>query len=76
MTHCTDIPYSFLPKITRFHKKLNKTEQDFRSGSETYGHSEEEFFSRMMYISDRYMCAWRLPWLIDSLNLRKETNDI
>ena len=46
-----------------------KDEQDFRSGSETYGYGDSESVeNNMRYISDRWRCAFRLKWIIDGVN--------
>jgi hypothetical protein len=61
----------FLPlmrEIKRVYKKLQKTENDNRSGFETYGYDDPEAIDyHMLYISDRWRCAFRIRWLIDGI---------
>lgn len=61
-----------LPYLKKRWKKLAKEENDYRSGEETYGYSDEESIrNNMEYISDRWMAAFRIKWLIDGLNSEK-----
>jgi len=49
--------------------KVNKETCDDRSGEETYGYeSEESVLHDLGYISDRWMCEFRLQWLIDLID--------
>jgi len=49
--------------------KVNKETCDDRSGEETYGYeSEESVLYDLSYISDRWMCEFRLQWLIDLID--------
>jgi len=49
--------------------KVNKETCDDRSGEETYGYeSEESVLYDLGYISDRWMCEFRLQWLIDLID--------
>lgn len=49
--------------------KINKTTCDDRSGEETYGYeSEESVLCDLSYISDRWICEFRLQWLIDLID--------
>ena len=57
-----------LPEMKRVWFKLGTEEGDFRTGFETYGYDDvEDIDNNMMYISDRWRCAFRLKWLIDGL---------
>jgi len=57
-----------LPYMKRMWKKWSKEEQDFRAGVDTYGYNNtEDIVSNMLYISDRYRCAFRLKWIIDGI---------
>lgn len=42
-------------------------EEDFRSGKDTYGYETVSVKDSMIYISDRWRCAFRLRWLLDGL---------
>lgn len=60
--------YQFLPlmrEMKRVWKKLAKEENDYRTGNETYGYRDITY--TMLYISDRWRCAFRLKWLIDGI---------
>ena len=49
--------------------KVNKATCDDRSGEETYGYeSEESVLYDLGYISDRWICEFRLQWLIDLID--------
>jgi hypothetical protein len=53
----------------KFLNKLNKETCDDRSGEETYGYeSERSVLCDLSYISDRWICEFRLQWLIDLIN--------
>lgn len=63
-------------EIKRVWLKLAKSENDFRSGEETYGYDLSivpsngrnlSIAQSMSYISDRWKCAYRLKWLIDGM---------
>ncbi len=56
-----------IPSMEKLWRKLAKKEDDFRSGEETYGYNPESVYNNMLYISDRWHCAYRLRWLIDGL---------
>ena len=59
---------SALPEMKRVWSKWAKEEGDLRSGAETYGYENAESVeNNMMYISDRWRCAFRLRWIIDGL---------
>jgi len=46
-----------------------KEENDYREGEDTYGYSDSESVeNHMLYISDRWRCAFRLKWIIDGVN--------
>lgn len=48
--------------------KMAKCENDYRRGSETYGYKDQESIDyNILYISDRWNCAFRLKWLIDGV---------
>lgn len=43
-------------------------EDDYRSGVETYGYANDDGIKcTMEYISDRWMCAFRIKWILDGL---------
>ncbi len=43
-------------------------EFDYRSGEDTYGYKDNDSIeNRLMYISDRFNCAFRLRWLLDGI---------
>ena len=48
-------------------QRMAKDEQDYRAGVETYGY-EDNIYLDLLYISDRWRCAFRLKWLIDGVN--------
>lgn len=53
-------------RYIKFLNKLNKEVCDDRSGEETYGYeSEQSVLCDLAYISDRWICEFRLQWLID-----------
>lgn len=57
-----------LREMKRVWAKMAATEKDNRSGPETYGYlSRSKIYFDMMYISDRWRCAFRLKWLIDGI---------
>lgn len=64
----------FMPLQREMHrvlKKLIKIEDggDLRSGEESYGYANQESVGmNILYISDRWNCAFRLRWLIDGLD--------
>lgn len=68
-------------KIGKHRKAIQKLreyhlikEQDYRSGYETYGYdSLKDIESNLLYISDRFGCAFRLTWL---LNVPDEVNKL
>lgn len=67
-TKTTDKFKPLLREMNRVWKKWSKAEDGFRSGEETYGYSDNETISYdMLYISDRWRCAFRLKWLIDGI---------
>lgn len=46
---------------------------DDRSGEETYGYdSLDSIKDNLVYVSDRYNCAFRLRWLIDLMDIDKD----
>ena len=66
----TDISQFFplLREMKRVWKKLAKEGDDCRSGEETYGYKTfDSIDNNLMYISDRWRCAFRLRWLIDGI---------
>ncbi len=56
-----------LPDMKKEWQRRSKKEQDFRTGEETYGYCPNSIRNNMVYISDRWCCAFRLRWLIDGL---------
>lgn len=60
--------YKLLPSMNKQWKKWANEEEDFRTGHETYGYKNTDSIANtMMYISDRWRCAFRLKWLIDGV---------
>lgn len=58
--------------MNRLWKRWAKEEADFRTGEETYGYKDSErIYYNLLYISDRWRCAFRLRWLIDGLEQNK-----
>ena len=61
----------FLPllrEMKRVWKKWAKEEDDSRTGLETYGYeTHKSVMNNMLYISDRWRCAFRLKWLLDGI---------
>ena len=48
--------------------KWYKGEEDYRTGMCVYDYGDEKsIFYNMMYISDRWKCAFRLKWIIDGV---------
>lgn len=48
------------------YKECLLSEKDYRTGKETYGYKDiDDIESTLLYISDRYYCAFRIKWLID-----------
>jgi len=46
---------------------------DVRNGYVTYGYdSDESILGNLQYISDRWNCQFRLKWVLDLLELKKE----
>lgn len=41
----------------------SKKEQDARTGEETYGY--DNIYGTLDYISDRWMCPYRIKWILD-----------
>lgn len=63
-----DLLHAALPALKRKWKKLSKKENDFRGGAETYGYQDAESIkNNMLYISDRWMAAFRIKWIIDGI---------
>jgi hypothetical protein len=68
-------------KIEKHHKAIQKLrdyhlsiERDYRSGYETYGYNNpREIENSLIYVSDRFGCAFRLTWL---LNVPNEVNKL
>lgn len=61
-----------LPFLEKMWGELSNKENDFRSGAETYGYADEESIrNNMEYISDRWMAAFRIKWIIDGLKTGK-----
>ena len=49
-------------------KTQSKGEGDFRPGVETYGYVDDKSIrNNMEYISDRWLCAFRIRWILDGL---------
>jgi len=45
-------------------------ENDWRSGEDTYGYGDSHsLLSNMIYISDRWRCAFRMRWILDGLQM-------
>lgn len=67
-----------LPYLRAIYPRLAESEDDYRSGEETYGYSKlENVLDQLDYISDRWHCAFRVRWLIDLAEiteLPQETN--
>jgi len=71
-TKTTDKFKPLLREMNRVWKKWAKEEDDFSGGEETYGYPDDVTTSdNMLYISDRWMCAFRLKWLIDGIEGNK-----
>lgn len=63
---------SLMREMERVWVKWSKEEGDYRTGEETYGYSDiESIENDMLYISDRYRCAFRLKWIIDGIKNNK-----
>jgi hypothetical protein len=61
-----------LREMERVWNKRAKEEDDYRSGEEVYGYeTTESIHNNMMYISDRWRCAFRLRWLLDGIKSGK-----
>jgi len=61
-----------LPFLKKMWEELSKEENDFRPGVETYGYADHETIkNNMEYISDRWMAAFRIKWIIDGLSIGK-----
>ena len=58
-------------EMERVWKRWAKEENDYRSGEETYGYDEEKIRYDMLYISDRWRCAFRLRWILDGVKSNK-----
>lgn len=57
-----------LPHMKKIWLKWAKEEEDYRVGNETYGYNSRiSIENNMMYISDRWKCAFRLKWIIDGI---------
>lgn len=57
-----------LREMERVWNKQAKEEDDYRPGAEVYGYeTKESIHNNMMYISDRWNCAYRLRWLLDGV---------
>lgn len=61
-------PY-LIRRMEREYKKWSVEEGDYRAGEETYGYDndDDQINGNLMYISDRWRCAFRLKWLLDGL---------
>lgn len=71
-TRSTKRFHSLMREMERVWKKLSKQENDYRTGEETYGYSDVETIEyNMLYISYRYLCAFRLKWIIDGIKNKK-----
>ena len=58
--------------LEKLWRELSTKENDYRSGDKTYGYrNKEEIKNTMEYISDRWMCAFRVKWIIDGLRKGK-----
>ena len=66
--------------LTNLHEKYSKHESeacnrlsieyepDIRTGYETYGYeSPQSIHHNVMYISDRFRCAFRIKWILDGV---------
>ena len=59
------------PAIKTMYKKAMLDYPDDRSGEETYGYSGvENIKTNLIYVSDRWNCAFRLRWLLDLITLK------
>jgi len=56
----------YLPQLKELRQEAWIREGDYRNGFETYKY--ESIFINLVYISDRYNCAFRLNWLIGLLD--------
>lgn len=66
----------FTPEVIENLKNLyefySKDENDYRTGEETYGYeSDESIMYTFEYISDRWLCAFRIRWILDGLEQGK-----
>lgn len=53
---------------TELSKKFNFLYEPAPSGYESYGYQDQESIHlNMIYISDRWACAWRIRWLLDGI---------
>ncbi len=67
-TNQLEVSKSLLRGMNRLWKRWAKEEQDFRCGYETYEYvTPESIENNLLYISDRWRCAFRLKWLIDGI---------
>lgn len=57
------------PELEQLWQLYSDQEKDYRPGSETYGYGDD-VYEDMVYISDRWKCAFRLKWIIDGLENR------
>ena len=55
--------------VAMYEKELLPTEEDYRSGADTYGYENlESIQGSLWYISDRWKVCFRVRWLIDLIN--------
>lgn len=58
--------------MNRLWKRWAREEEDFQTGDETYKYvTPESINNNLLYVSDRWRCAFRLRWLIDGLEQNK-----
>jgi hypothetical protein len=55
--------------VELYENELLVKEEDYRSGSDTYGYENlESIQGSLLYISDRWKACFRVRWLIDLIN--------
>lgn len=63
---------TLVSEMKKYYDAMSLWEGDYRSGAETYGYENEESIQyTLLYISDRWRCAFRLKWLIDLVEREK-----
>ena len=55
-----------------FYNHFKRSENDSRSGMETYGYSSNDSITNnVLYISDKWQCQFRVRWLIDLIEYKE-----